>query len=413
MKKITEAMQCMVTPGEPIDDGTEMLQQLKEKFQSTTKRNEQLQVLTVLPKSWSLRKIQQEFGVSTYMARKSKKFVEERGILSLPDPVRGPSLLQETVDIVCAFYESDDISRVMPGKKDFVSVKKEGKRHHIQKRLVLSNLREVYHEFKERFPDQKVGFSKFADLRPKHCILAGASGTHSVCVCTIHQNVKLMMMEIQLPELLTYHHCLAKIMYNPPHPRCYLGECDACPGIEKLKQELFTQFDENNKLSTNSGFPLTDPHLRHICVKQKNLLTLCDKLELLRPHSFIPKEQASFYAIHKTTLKAGEFLVTADFSENYSFVLQDAAQGFHWNNSQATLHPFVAYYLDSAEVHHLSYVVISDCLHHDTVAVHLFQRSSINFLKNFLPPRLQLNGIFQPLHMEREPVMVLVEQSND
>ena len=90
------------------------------------------------------------------MARKSKKFVEEKGILSLPDPVRGPSLLQETVDIVCAFYESDDISCVMPGKKDFVSVKKEGKRQHIQKRLVLSNLKEVYHEFKERFPDQKL-----------------------------------------------------------------------------------------------------------------------------------------------------------------------------------------------------------------------------------------------------------------
>ena len=107
---------------------------------------------------------------------------------------------------------------------------------HIQDRLVLSNLKEVYHEFKERFPDQKTGLSKFADLRPKHCILAGASGTHSVCVCTIHQNLKLMMMELQLLELPTYHHCLAKIMSNPPHPRCYLGECNACPGIEKLKQ---------------------------------------------------------------------------------------------------------------------------------------------------------------------------------
>jgi hypothetical protein len=76
----------------------------------------------------------------------------------------------------------------------------------------------------------------------------------------------------------------------------------------------------------------------------------------LHPHSFIATEQASFYAARKATLKTGEFLVTADFSENYSFVLQDAAQGFHWNNSQATLHPFVAYYLDSGEVRHLSYV---------------------------------------------------------
>ena len=58
-------------------------------------------------------------------------------------------------------------------------------------------------------------------------------------------------------------------------------------------------------------------------------------------------------------------------SENYSFILQDAAQGFHWNNSQATLHPFIAYFVDSGEV---CYVIISDCLHHDTIAVSLFQK---------------------------------------
>ena len=40
---------------------------------------------------------------------------------------------------------------------------------HVQKRLMLSNLREVYCEFKEKFPDRKVEFSKFVELRPKHC----------------------------------------------------------------------------------------------------------------------------------------------------------------------------------------------------------------------------------------------------
>jgi len=101
----------------------------------------------------------------------------------------------------------------MPGKKDFVSVKKEGdKREHFQKRLVLSDLKQVYRVFKEKFPNHKIGFSKFAELRPKHCVLAGASSAHSVCVCTIHQNVKLMSLvaEMQIPELPTYHHCLAK-----------------------------------------------------------------------------------------------------------------------------------------------------------------------------------------------------------
>jgi len=47
--------------------------------------------------------------------------------------------------MVHVFYESDEISRVKPGKKDFVSVKIEGKRVHIQKWFFLNNLREVYH----------------------------------------------------------------------------------------------------------------------------------------------------------------------------------------------------------------------------------------------------------------------------
>ena len=115
-------MKCTVINGETIDDVSE---QLKEKFQSTTPRSEELQILTVLPKSWSLKKIQTEFGISNYMARKSKELVKEKGILSLPDAKPGPSLPPETGDLVSECYESDNISRVMPGMKDFVSVKKE------------------------------------------------------------------------------------------------------------------------------------------------------------------------------------------------------------------------------------------------------------------------------------------------
>lgn len=89
----------------------------------------------------------------------------------------------------------------MPGKKDFVSVKQGGQRVHVQKRLVLSNLKEAYQLFKDKHPDEKIGFSKFAELRPSQCVLAGASGTHSVCVCTIHQNVKLMMLGMKLQNL--------------------------------------------------------------------------------------------------------------------------------------------------------------------------------------------------------------------
>ena len=43
----------------------------------------------------------------------------------------------------------------MPGKKDFVSIKHGDRRVHVQKRLILNNLKEVYQQFKEKHPLEK------------------------------------------------------------------------------------------------------------------------------------------------------------------------------------------------------------------------------------------------------------------
>ena len=119
-----------------------------------------------------------------------------------------------------------------------------------------------------------------------------------------------------------------------------------------------------------------------------------EKLETLRSHAFIATQQASFYSECKSSLSTGGMLVTLDFSKNYSFILQDAAQGYHWNNSQASIHPFVAYYIDSSEkLCHFSYVIISESLHHNTAAVFLYQKCFINFVKQFLPPVSQPHKI--------------------
>jgi hypothetical protein len=80
-------------------------------------------------------------------------------------------------------------------------VKKNGKWIHVQKRLILANLKEIFKKFKNDIPDVKIGFSKFCQLRPRFIILAGAAGIHSVCVRVQHQNINLMADAIQLNEL--------------------------------------------------------------------------------------------------------------------------------------------------------------------------------------------------------------------
>ena len=119
------------------------------------------------------------FNVTEYQAKKARKLFREKGLLALPPVYQGKRLLQEVLDLVIAFYENDEFSRLMPGKKDYVSI---SKNVHMQKRLILSNMKELFLAFRAANPNIKIGYSKFCSLRPKWCILPGASGTFSLCL---------------------------------------------------------------------------------------------------------------------------------------------------------------------------------------------------------------------------------------
>lgn len=69
----------------------------------------------------------------------AKVLVREEGSMRTPNPKPGQSLPQTTVDLVVKFYESDENSRMMPGKKDCISVRVAEGQIMMQTRLVLTN----------------------------------------------------------------------------------------------------------------------------------------------------------------------------------------------------------------------------------------------------------------------------------
>jgi hypothetical protein len=122
----------------------------------------------------------------------------------------------EATSGVKSFYNCDEVSRVMPGKNDYISVKLSGVKIHEQKLLLLCSLKELYSHFKNPHPGVKVGFLKFASLHSRKCVMAVASGTRSVCVCTIHQNVKLMLKVCKISKLTrsSEHHHFSMTVVN-------------------------------------------------------------------------------------------------------------------------------------------------------------------------------------------------------
>lgn len=375
-------------------DLEEMLDGLKIKF-SSLKSNDPLKIriLTTAPSSWSSRKIAREFNTSRYLAAKSKKLKSAAGVLGETVAKISHGLAQDVVMKIDEFYNNDMYSRMMPSTKDVISVKNEnGTREEKRRRLLLMSLRELYISFKQAHPDVTVSFSKFASLRPKYCILPGASGTHSVCVCTIHQNVKLMLDAINIKNLTKntnvplsdYKDCIAKMICSEPKSNCYVDKCDKCPGTDSIISLLRDQFDDACITHVKCSFwTATDRAtlLTQTLSIEDFLLELDSKLKTLKVHSYIAKQQGNFINEKKENLKKNEAFVMFDFSENYAYVCQDASQAFHFNNDQCTVVPVIFYYKEDDELKHQSIVILSDCLKHDTVAVYAIQTLLIPEIK--------------------------------
>lgn len=81
-----------------------ILNSLKIKFKfSTTNRKDKLMMLTLLPETWSISKIMRKFNVSDYMVRQSKKLLQQKGLLLVPDQKHGKTLHTETAEAIRTF----------------------------------------------------------------------------------------------------------------------------------------------------------------------------------------------------------------------------------------------------------------------------------------------------------------------
>ncbi|XP_055548605.1 uncharacterized protein LOC129732110 [Wyeomyia smithii] len=237
--------------------GDEKIKQLKEKFRSCTDASVKIQILSVLPKSWTIAKIQKEFECPERLVRSMKKCVEEKGILCLPNPKKGHPLSEDVVRKVKEFYREPDVSKELAGRKEYKSVREGSTRVLKQKRLVLGNLNEMFAYFKDKFPEINIGFSKFAELRPPECVLAGAAGTHTVCVCAIHENFMFMFLGAKFDRTETadgekaftsYRDVLKLNLCNPPSEMCFLNRCTntACGEMNSVRNIIWSYFDDNS-----------------------------------------------------------------------------------------------------------------------------------------------------------------------
>lgn len=236
-----------------------MIDQLKFKYRTATNRDEKYKILSILPQSWSATTVANEFDVSIWMAKKTKTLVQQNGILCGVNKKLGSKRLnQTTIDAVQTFYRSDEISRLCPRLREYVIVTDEGTKDAIQRRLILMNLKEAYVEMKndERLREMKIGFTKFAQLRPHECVLALENyGTHTTCVCQYHQNFKLCFSALKkigiYKQFDHFRDFLAQAICENPSDECRNCSCRRClDRISDIIGSLVTDLEENCLLET-------------------------------------------------------------------------------------------------------------------------------------------------------------------
>jgi len=98
------------------DDVEYLVEALKQKLK-TSNRQQQVSLLTLAPRSWTIAKVAHEFNVTEYTVRKARHLQKDHGILPAIPSARGKPLSDDLVLTVKQFYREDDVSRVMPGAK--------------------------------------------------------------------------------------------------------------------------------------------------------------------------------------------------------------------------------------------------------------------------------------------------------
>jgi hypothetical protein len=381
-----------------------LMMDIKAKIEVSRTSDEKVSLLTLVPDHWTRQSIINIFGVSDYLVRQARKLKTEKGILGNRDRnvigKRLPKSMQTS--IVCFYCEDDEFGRMCSGAKDFVTLKDiNGHKERHQKRLLLGNLKELYlawKEQREKANQSTCGFSTFACLRPKWCVLSGSSGTHTVCVCTYHQNVKLQVYALQ-NKSIDWKALLDISVCSTENMDCMMHTCTACQGSGKENVSNFLVencpiLQENEEMHYSKWVSVDTSSLLTVQETSGEFIeSLTNAIYSLGPHHFTAKSQAMFLKNLKVDLKPDEVIMLLDFAENYSFVVQDASQSFHWNNTQATLHPFVLYSVDGCgNLECSSFCIISDSMSHSTAAVHVFQKKVLNNVKQ-LKPGLELSHI--------------------
>ena len=323
---------------------------------------------------------------------------------SIDKKERKDAVDKTTHSLVLEEYRAEYNSINVPNVK---SIKKDLK----PKFVLQKSVKHVYDDWRTRFPDKKLSFSKFASLKPTD-VKPQSQRSLLQCLCEYCENVRLKLVCVNklavrantglslLKDVYkTVDMCLCEKENGHYKVSCVQGKCVKC-GSKKLVDHLqplmtgemkdveveWSIWDNVDTRNPKTGKAMTK---RQVVLRKGTpqilVAELVEEVVFLSGHLFVAHWQQHQFAQLNKNVPLDCVVITADFAENYTCFQQNEIQGAHWAKDSVTVHPTVVRYNCAecpGEVVEEVVDVVSDDLQHDTHSVHEFLNTVFKHLSN-------------------------------
>jgi hypothetical protein len=123
------------------------------------------------------------------------------------------------------FYLRSDISWTAPGRKDCITVVRDGKKVQEQRRYLLTTISELYALYVEEYPDDSIKLTSFKSLCPD-TVLYKSEMPHNICVCQYHENINLILQAVSpLGTPSNHRDFVQSVVRDIESEECMFGRC--------------------------------------------------------------------------------------------------------------------------------------------------------------------------------------------
>lgn len=285
-----------------------------------------------------------------------------------------PEIRSEIVN----FFEKDEVSRMCPGKRDFIrrgATKK-------QKRILLNTVKDLNPKFMK---DTGINLSYITLLREKpFWVINPTAKDRDTCLCVRHENFTFIVNKLYRENQINFGNVsklIKDVSCDETSYDCMFSLCDKCDEMPMTASE-----NDENSINYFQWQSTTEERLirgekKAVKMVKKVLVNSTIKDLKSKMEEEIPVMKKHIYGIYyhskvkddvKKSLKKNEIMMQIDFSENYVTKYDREIQSTHFGASktQLTIHTGVYYHKDdNNNLQTSSFATISDCLDHQAHAV--------------------------------------------